>query len=72
MIVAILYFSHEACICFDRLQIGEMLGEGAFGKVCKGYLHEDESSLEPRVVAVKMLKGIHFVIKPQKPIFLQY
>jgi len=49
-----------------------MLGEGAFGKVCKGYLHEDESSLEPRVVAVKMLKGIHFVIKPQKPIFLQY
>jgi len=40
------------------LQYGELLGEGAFGKVYKGYLHGNDSGIAPAVVAVKMLKGI--------------
>jgi len=46
------------CACFNRLQVGELLGEGAFGKVYKGYVHGNDSSVEPSVMAVKMLKGI--------------
>ena len=50
-----------SCACFVRLQIGELLGEGAFGKVYKGYVRGNDTSIEPNVVAVKMLKGILFV-----------
>jgi len=38
-----------------------LLGEGAFGKVYKGSLRGNggnDSCVEPRVVAVKMLKGM--------------
>jgi len=50
------------CACFDRLQVGELLGEGAFGQVYKGYVRGNDSCTEPRVVAVKTLKGLLFVI----------
>ena len=40
------------------LQLGELLGEGAFGKVYKGYAFGIDGRMEPTVVAVKMQKGI--------------
>ena len=39
-----------------RLQLGEVLGEGAFGRVIKGYAHNLHGK-NLSVVAVKMLKG---------------
>jgi Protein tyrosine and serine/threonine kinase len=44
------------CVC--SLQLGELLGEGAFGKVYKGFALGIDGRMEPAVVAVKMLKGI--------------
>jgi len=42
-----------------RISVGELLGEGAFGKVYKGHMQGTEGSIDPPVVvAVKMLKGI--------------
>jgi serine/threonine protein kinase len=40
----------------QNLQLGELLGEGAFGKVYKGYAVGIDGQMEPTVVAVKMLK----------------
>ena len=40
----------------SQLQIGELLGEGAFGKVYKGYVRGNDNCIEPTVVAIKMLK----------------
>jgi len=42
----------------NSLQLGELLGEGAFGKVYKGFALGIDGRMEPAVVAVKMLKGI--------------
>ena len=53
---------YYVCACSVRLQFGDLLGEGAFGKVYKGYVHEIDGCLEPRVVAVKMLKGILYIL----------
>lgn len=44
-------------MCYS-LQLGELLGEGAFGKVYKGFALGIDGRMEPAVVAVKMLKGI--------------
>lgn len=44
------------CLC-RSLQLGELLGEGAFGRVVKGYVLGLHGRMEPTVVAVKMLKG---------------
>ena len=40
-----------------RLELGKKLGEGAFGFVFKAILTTGESSVETKVVAVKMVKG---------------
>ena len=40
-----------------RLQLGELLGEGAFGRVVKGVCSGIPGHPEPFTVAVKMLKG---------------
>lgn len=45
--------------CNVSLQLGELLGEGAFGKVYKGFAVGIDGRTEPTVVAVKMLKGTH-------------
>ena len=41
----------------NRLQLGEPLGEGAFGRVVKAIATGVQSRTEPSTVAVKMLKG---------------
>ena len=46
---------------FTRLRLGELLGEGAFGKVVKGFAEGLCGKLEePITVAVKMPKGFRF------------
>lgn len=42
-------------ICLENLQLLEVIGEGAFGKVHKGEYRQDNGKLS--IVAVKMLKG---------------
>lgn len=42
-------------ICLENLQLLEVIGEGAFGKVHKGEYRQDNEKLS--IVAVKMLKG---------------
>ena len=39
------------------VQMGELLGEGAFGQVQKGYVIGFWGKMEPVEVAIKMLKG---------------
>lgn len=46
------------CKLIFRLELGEVLGEGAFGRVVKGYAHQLHDKTDVTVVAVKMLKGI--------------
>ena len=43
------------------LVVGELLGEGAFGKVYKGYATGLNGRTETTVVAVKMLRGLSSV-----------
>lgn len=42
-------------ICLENLQLLEVIGEGAFGKVHKGEYRQENGKLS--TVAVKMLKG---------------
>jgi len=46
----------SASFCFS-LELGETLGEGAFGQVRKGYAIGLWGRLDPIIVAVKMLKS---------------
>lgn len=41
----------------NKLTLGELLGQGAFGKVMKATLHKGQSYHGSRTVAVKTLKG---------------
>jgi hypothetical protein len=46
-------------IFFFSLQLGDPLGEGAFGQVFKGLVIGLHGKLEPTIVAVKMLKCLY-------------
>ena len=48
-------------VSYESLQFTSLLGEGAFGRVMKGISDGLPFSRDPTVVAVKMLKGRHFV-----------
>ena len=43
-------------VCFS-VELGDLLGEGEFGQVVKGYAISLWGRMQPTVVAVKMLKG---------------
>ena len=47
----------SVCVWLCSMQLGDMLGEGAFGQVFKGVIIGLHGKMEPTIVAVKMLKG---------------
>ena len=57
-------------IHWDRVILGDLLGQGAFGMVLKAKLLSSQSSAPPMIVAVKILKGIFFfnVLRKHLPI----
>ena len=44
------------CSSGHRITLGNKIGEGAFGRVMKGYTHALRGTIHPTPVAVKMLK----------------
>lgn len=51
------WYKHCCCCFFCSLTLGEAIGEGAFGRVYKGYAMGLKGGSELTILAVKMLKG---------------